>query len=140
MGGCATALKGINPSIQVVGVEPEGAADFAASLAAGSVQTLPQVSSIADGLLAPRVGETNWPVLQQHVDRAELVSETEIVTSMAHIARGLGMIVEPSGAVALAGLLRSLGQNPPSGDTVCVLSGGNVDLRRFHALCGREIF
>ena len=140
MGGCAIALKGINPNIQVVGVEPEGAADFIASMAAGSLQALDKVSSIADGLLAPQVGDINWPVLRTLVDRTQVITEEQIVVSMCHIARTLGMIVEPSGAVALAGLLASVQAQPPGGDTVCLLSGGNVDLKRFYALCGAALF
>ena len=142
MGGCAIALKSVNPNIQVVGAEPEGAGDFAASMAAGRLTALEAVTpaSIADGLLPPKVGEVNWPVLRTHVDRTQLVSEAQIVAAMCHIARALGMIAEPSGAVALAGLLESLATQAPSGDTVCVLSGGNVDLKRFYALCGSALF
>lgn len=142
MGGCAIALKGINPHIEVVGVEPEGAADFVASMTTGSLQTLDSVTSIADGLLAPKVGEVNWPVLRTLVDRAQLITEEQIVLGMCHIVRALGMIVEPSGAVALAGLLASLleAHKTPAGDTVCLVSGGNVDLKRFYALCGDRLF
>jgi threonine dehydratase len=134
MGGCATAVKGKHPNAVVVGVEPAGAADFAASFAAGHRVTLTQPASIADGLLAPAVGEVNWPVLRAHVDRAETVTEAQIGAALGVLYKELGLVVEPSAAVALAGFMNTA-QRPP-GDTVCLVSGGNVDLARFQGLVG----
>ncbi len=131
LSGTAFVFKTLDSNIETIGVEPEGAGDYFLSCKEGKRVTLQAPKSIADGLLAPTVGDLNWPLLQAHVDRSLLVTEQEIVDAMRYLYTELGMIVEPSGAVSVAALL-SHPELQLKGDTVAVVSGGNVDLNKFY--------
>lgn len=131
MGGSAFALKQLGPTITTIGVEPVGASDYFLSCKEGKKITLENTHSCADGLLAPTVGTLNWPLLQANVDTPLLVSEQEIIDAMKFLYTKLGMIVEPSGAVSVAALLFHP-ELALQGDTVAVISGGNVDLDKFY--------
>jgi len=131
MAGVAVAIKLHKPSIRVIGVEPEVAADFVASRCAGEIVALPaaQMSrTAADGLRVQQVGRRNWPLLRDHVDDVVTVSEIQIGAAMIRLAAETRLIAEPSGAVAAAGAWAADGD---PGASVAVLSGGNVDLSAF---------
>jgi threonine dehydratase len=132
--GISIAVMGLKPSVRVVGVEPEGAAKLTAALAAGRPTTLARTESMADGLLTLSVGRFTWPILSRVVREAVRVSEEEIGAAVRFLHREGGLRVEPSGAVATAALLA--GHIRPTGPTVAVVSGGNVDPDLFQRLAG----
>jgi threonine dehydratase len=127
LAGCATIAKSIKPGIRIFGVEPELANDTALSMAAGERITIPPPDSIADGLRSPAPGILTFPVIQRHVERVLLVSEAEIRATVRFLLERVKILVEPSGAVALAAVL--FGMLPPEVKSAgVVLSGGNVDI------------
>jgi threonine dehydratase len=127
LAGCATIAKSIRPGIRIFGVEPELANDTALSMAAGKRVTIPPPESIADGLRSPSPGILTFPVIQRHVERILLVSEAEIRATMRFLLERVKILVEPSGAVALAAVL--FGMLPLEIKSAgVVLSGGNVDI------------
>lgn len=127
MAGCALWLRYATPA-QIVAVEPDSVNDFALSFARRERVTIEAPKSIADGLLTPSVGETNWPILRDCVDVVETVSEQAIREAVFILGRDQNMIVEPSGATAFAALLQHLRSGASlTGATVCMVSGGNVD-------------
>jgi threonine dehydratase len=127
LAGCSTIAKAINPSIRIFGVEPAQANDTALSFAAGKRVTIAPPESIADGLRSPSPGILTFPVIQQHVESILLVSEAEIRATMRFLLERMKILVEPSGAVAVAAIL--FGMLPPEIKRVgVVISGGNVDL------------
>jgi len=127
LAGCATIAKSIKPGIRIFGVEPELANDTALSMAAGERVTIPPPESIADGLRSPAPGILTFPVMQRHVERILLVSEAEIRATVRFLLERVKILVEPSGAVALAAVL--FGMLPLEIKRVgVVLSGGNVDI------------
>jgi threonine dehydratase len=127
LAGCATIAKAIKPGIRIFGVEPELANDTALSFAAGERVTIAPPVSIADGLRAPSPGLLTFPVLQRHVESILLVSEEQIRGTMRFLLEHVKIVVEPSGAVALAAVL--FGMLPAGiGSVGVVLSGGNVDI------------
>ena len=132
--GISVAVAALKPSVRLVGVEPEGAAKLTAALAAGAPTTLSRTSSIADGLLTQSVGRFTWPILSRVVREAARVSEEEIGAAVRFLHREGGLRVEPSGAVTTAALLA--GHVRPTGPTVAVVSGGNVDPDLFQRLAG----
>lgn len=132
LAGICVAVAGLKPSVRVVGVEPEGAAKLSAALAAGAPQTLERTASLADGLLTRSIGDYTFPILREVVSEAVQVSEEEIEGAVRFLYREAGMTVEPSGAVTTAALLA--GRVDPTGSTVVVISGGNVDPELFHRL------
>ncbi|MGW1678365.1 threo-3-hydroxy-L-aspartate ammonia-lyase [Saccharopolyspora sp. NPDC002376] len=126
--GCATAAKALHPEIRVIGVEPETADDTRQSLAAGERVTIPVPRSIADGLTAAVPGELTFSVNRRLVDEIAVVSEDEIRAAMRLAFERLKLVVEPSGAVAIAALLAGRITAPRVG---VVISGGNVGVDRF---------
>lgn len=126
--GVAAAIKRQNPAVQVIGVEPEAAADARASLRAGQRVTFSaeQVAqTLADGLRVQQVGELTWPHIQAFVDDILTVSEDEIREAVRDTTLKAHLTTEPSGAVTIAAAQRELGNL--KGPVVAVLSGGNID-------------
>jgi threonine dehydratase len=127
--GVATAVKALNPSAKVVGVEPEVAADARASLRAGEIVKLPAervAATAADGLRAMYVGTLTFEHIRHYVDDIVTVSEDEISEAVRILARNPKTVAEPSGAVAPAAWLFHRDWLPPSKATVAVISGGNI--------------
>ncbi len=134
LAGISVAVLAMRPSVQLVGVEPEGAAKLSAALAAGQPTALARRVSMADGLLTPSIGSFTWPILRRVVREAVQVSETAIGDAVRFLHEEAGLRVEPSGAVTTAALLS--GRFRPTGPTVAVASGGNVDPELFQRLAG----
>jgi threonine dehydratase len=126
LSGICVAVESLAPHVQVIGVEPAGAAKLSAALAAGAPRTLERVESIADGLLTPSIGTLTFSILRRIVREAVQVSEQEIRAAVRFLHHTAGLSVEPSGAVATAALLAGRIASTP-GPLVIVLSGGNVD-------------
>lgn len=124
LSGVALAAKSIRPDIEVIGVEPQGADDARASMAAGRIIEI-ESKSICDGLRTKRIGNLNFRVLQRYVDRMITVPDEATLEAMRFLALRAKLVVEPSGAVAVAALLSGI--YPIAGRrAVAVISGGNV--------------
>ena len=132
LAGICVAVQALAPTVEVIAVEPAGAAKLSAALAAGEPRTLERTESLADGLLTRSVGGFTFPILRRTVRRAIQVAEDEIADAVRWLHREAGITAEPSGAVTTAALLT--GKARPSGPTVAVVSGGNVDPALFHRL------
>jgi threonine dehydratase len=134
LSGTATAAHGIDPAIPVWGAEPAGADDAFRSLAAGHLVLDGPSDTIADGLVA-QLSERTLAVLQEHAVQVVTVTDAEIVDAMRVLAAGAKQLVEPSGAVSLAGLAKLVraGVEVPA-DVGVLVSGGNVDLDRWAEL------
>jgi threo-3-hydroxy-L-aspartate ammonia-lyase len=131
--GSATAATGLCPSCEVVGVEPESGDDTARSLAAGQRIRVPVGRTIADGQQIDIPGERTFAVVRERVAAIVTVSDAEIVAAMRLAFERLKLVLEPSGATALAALLA--GKVAASGRrTGVIFSGGNVDVARFREL------
>ena len=123
--GVSTLAKLLNPNVEVIGVEPTGAASMKASLEAGHVVTLPTASTIADGVAVKTPGDLVFPYVQQNVDRVLALEDGELVEAFLDIMERHKMIVENAGLLTVAALkhLDCKGKN-----VVSVLSGGNMDV------------
>jgi threonine dehydratase len=130
--GVSTAVKGLLPHASVVGVEPLIASDTSQSLRAGRRVKIDEPTTIADGLRATEPGELTFAVNSRMLADVVTVSEDDIIDAMRFCFMRLKVVVEPSGAVPLAALLS--GAVRPTGCTVVVLSGGNIDPADFSAL------
>ena len=131
MAGHALAIADGFAGAQIVGIEPEAAADFCQSLVAGERVRIERPTSICDGLCSYDVGEHNWPILQAHVAKAVSVPDLDTQQAMRWIYRTHGLRVEPSGAIAAAAALTGKVALEGGGDVVIVVSGRNVDEARF---------
>lgn len=134
--GSAVALESRIPGVQIFTVEPAAFDDTARSLELGRrVAVAPGARSICDALLIEMPGELTFAVNRRLVSRGLTVSETEVRNAMRFAFREMKLVLEPSGAVALAAVLA--GKVTTSGrTTVAVLSGGNVDFERYSAIQG----
>lgn len=126
LSGTLIAAKALNPDIAVFGAEPEGAADACASLRQGRRIVDMRPDTICDGLRA-HLSERTFTILSRHCDGILLASDEEVRQAMRLVFERMKQVVEPSGAVALAALLRARARF--AGRRVgIVLSGGNLDL------------
>ena len=131
--GSATAVKALRPQIRVIGVEPEAGDDTRRSLAAGERVRIDIPRTIADGQQAQITGELTFEVNRRLVDEIAVVSDAEIVAAMRALFDRCKLVVEPSGASALAALLAGRVRLPGARVGV-ILSGGNVGADRFAEL------
>lgn len=127
MAGQALAIADGFPEAQIIGVEPDGADDFARSLAAGERVRIDHPQSICDGLLSYDVGEHNWPILSRLVRKSVAVPDRETRLAMKWIYDRHGLRTEPSGAITTAALLTGKVDLSGEGDIVVVISGRNAD-------------
>ena len=140
--GVAVAVKSLRPDATVLGVEPVLAADARDSLDRGEIVTWPaeEVSrTIADGQRTTHLGRIPFAILRRHLDGIVTVTEDEIARAMVRASLEARLIVEPSGATALAAWLFHADELPAGGRVVCILSGGNVDPARYEQLLARGI-
>lgn len=123
--GVSTLAKLLNPNVQVIGVEPTGAACMKASLEAGHVVTLDGVDTIADGVAVKTPGDLVFPYIQKNIDEIITIDDTELVNAFLDMMEKHKMIVENAGLLTVAALshLKAEGRN-----VVSVLSGGNMDV------------
>jgi threonine dehydratase len=132
--GCATIAKSLQPSIRVFGVEPEAGNDYWLSRKAGYRVEIASPDTIADGLRTTKPGVHTFPIVQSLVDDILLVTDNEIREAMRFLLTRMKIVVEPSGAVGVAALLRA--KLPAGlGRVGVILSGGNVDLSVVSELC-----
>ena len=134
--GVAAAVKQSRPDVRVIGVEPRGANAMQRSLEAGHPVTIARSQSIADGLLPVRPGDLTFAHVQAFIDEVVTVADEDIVAALRWLYYDARLVVEPSGATALAALLSGAvpAPAPSSGPAVAVLSGGNVSPASLSAL------
>lgn len=133
--GIACAIKLVNPSIQVIGVEPEWENDAWQSFKQGKLVTLPAASkSIADAIRVQSLGELPYAVLRRYVDDVVTVSETQIATTTLSALAETHLVLEPAGAVALAAAQSYQGPFPAGKPVVAIASGGNTTLEALWSL------
>lgn len=132
--GIAMAIKQKNPSVPVIGVEPEWENDAYQSFYSGQLVSLPEASqTIADAIRVKKLGDMTFPLILNYVDEMMTVSEEQIAEATLLGIRETHLLLEPSGALGLAAAL--LYQNPLlEGPIVCVASGGNTTLSFLHRL------
>lgn len=123
--GVSTLAKLLNPNIKVIGVEPAGANCLQASIKAGKVTTLPNVSTIADGTAVKTPGSKVFPYLQKNLDDIITVPDEDLIVSFLDMVENHKMIVENSGLLTVAALKQLKVKDKK---IVSILSGGNMDV------------
>lgn len=123
--GVATAIKETNPKIKVIGVEPAIANDTYLSFKENKRINIGNSTTLADGLRTSIPGELTFPVVQRYVDEVILVDEESIKQAFSLILTRMKQLIEPSGAVSVAG---ALNRKADGKRIVALISGGNVDI------------
>lgn len=130
LSGTAVAARGLNKGTRIIGVEPLGADDAYQSFEAGLIIPQKDPNTIADGLRTS-LGSLTFPLIRKLVERIERVSEWEILDSMRFLWERMKLVVEPSGAVALAPVLAGRVAKGEGLRLGVIISGGNIDLADF---------
>lgn len=131
--GTCLATHGVNPNVELYGVEPEAGNDVQQSLARGEIVSIPLPPTIADGLQTQTPAERTVSIIRQHAKAIVTVSDDELRDAMKFAFERLKLVIEPSGAAGLAAVMS--GKVPVSKKRVgIIISGGNVDPTRFAAL------
>jgi threonine dehydratase len=133
LSGSAIAATHLSPGIRVIGVEPAGGDDAARSFRSKTLQRVDNPQTIADGARTESLGSLTFPLVLRHVGDIITVTDAQIVEAMRFLWERMKLVVEPTGALAAAGVLsgaiavrdRRVG---------IILSGGNVDLKAAAAL------
>jgi threonine dehydratase len=137
--GTSIAAHALDASTAIYGVEPERGDDFARSLQSGRRVTIGVPETIADGLQTVSPGELTFAIARRHVREIVTVSDDELCEAMRFAFERMKLVVEPSGAAALAAVLA--GKLPElAGKRIgAVISGGNVDAARYAALISARL-
>lgn len=126
LSGSAIAAKGAEPGCRVIGIEPELADDATRSFQTGTLHTVNNPPTIADGTRTPSLGKNvTFPFVLKYVDDMKTVSEAAIIKAVKFLFYRMKLVVEPSGALGVAALLS--GVIRPQGRVGVIISGGNID-------------
>jgi threonine dehydratase len=136
--GIAVYVKYLYPNIRIIGVEPEDAAGMYESLKAGRRVTLDRVGIFADGVAVRRVGEETFSLCRSHVDEIVLLDTDEICAAIQDVFEDTRSIVEPAGALAVAGLKKLIAREGwRDKRVVAINSGANVNFDRLRHVAER---
>ena len=133
LSGCAIAAHHLSPGVSVIGVEPAAGDDAARSLRTRTLQRVDNPQTLADGARTESLGAITFPLVLRHVQDIITVTDAQLVEAMRFLWERMKLVVEPTGALATAGVLsgpidvrdRRVG---------IILSGGNVDLKAIASL------
>jgi len=126
--GVAIAVKSRRPNVKIIGVESKAFPAMKESVAKGSVQTVKNGYSIADGISVKQPGKLTYQIVSKYVDDIVLVDDTAIVKTMFLLMERAKFVVEPAGAASLAYLLSNGNLGSKKEKVISILSGGNVDM------------
>ena len=133
LAGVACCIKQINPRVQVIGVQASGADAIVRFFQTHEIKPSDTIKTIADGIAVKAPGKLTADLIEKYVDGMVTVTDEEIAASILLLIERTKQIVEPAGAVSLAaaigGKLDIKGRK-----TVCVLSGGNIDVSFIHKI------
>ncbi|CAI7616373.1 unnamed protein product [Penicillium palitans] len=138
--GIGVYLKRIAPQVKVIGVEAYDANAMAQSLDAGNRIFLKEVGLFADGAAVKSVGEETWRLSREVIDDVIQVSTDETCAAIKDAFEDTRSIVEPAGALALAGLKKYIAKNPspdPNRELIAIASGANMDFDRLRFVAER---
>ena len=125
--GIAYTLKSINPDVKVYGVQAAGAPSMYKSVKDGSIEELDKVSTIADGIAVKKPGDLTYEICSKYVDEIVTVTDDEISAAILALMEQQKLVTEGAGAVSVAAAM--FGKVDIKGKkTVCLLSGGNIDV------------
>ncbi len=138
IGGVAAYVKSLWPAIEIIGVEPQDASAMTVSLEAGECVELSSIGLFADGVAVRQVGKETFLLAQKYVDRMITVSTDEICAAIKDVFEDTRSILEPAGALAIAGLKADVAKRDLKGrNLVAVACGANMNFDRLRFVAER---
>jgi threonine dehydratase len=136
--GIAAAVRKVAPHVRIIGVESMAAKSMSLSFRTGKPCESPVSVTLADGIAVKLPGSKTLPVIRNYVDEIVLVEEEEIALAIVSLLERTKLLVEGAGAVPLAAVLHKRMEGL-SGKTVCLLSGGNIDVKTIATVVERGL-
>jgi threonine dehydratase len=133
-----TVLKALSPSTKIIGVEPEGAPSMSQSLAQNKRISLKIMDRFVDGAAIRQVGVIPFEICKQHLDEIITVAEGKICQTILDLYNKEGIVAEPAGALAIAGL-ESINADLQNKHVALMLCGGNNDILRMPEISERAL-
>lgn len=127
--GCAVAANAIDPRCKVIGVEPAAGDDATRSFRTRTLQSCHNPDTIADGARTPSLGKLTFALLLHHVHDMVTVEDGPLLAAMLYLWERMKIVVEPTGALGIAGLFEGAHAVPAGARVGILISGGNVDVR-----------
>lgn len=136
--GIAFAIKSLNPNVKIYGVQAEGAPSMVNSLHDHTIERLPSVSTVADGIAVKEPGKLTYETCSQYVDDIVTVSDDEICAAILRLIEREKLASEGAGATSVAAVM--FNKVPVKGKkTVCIVSGGNIDVTLLNRVINRGL-
>lgn len=136
--GVAFAIKSLNPKVKVYGVQAAGAPSMYKSIEDHKIEKLDSVSTVADGIAVKQPGEITFATVDKYVDEIVTVTEDEICAAILALIESEKMVAEGAGAASVAAVM--FNKVPVKGKkTVCVVSGGNIDVTILNRVINRGL-
>ncbi|HEY4936729.1 MAG TPA: threonine ammonia-lyase [Puia sp.] len=136
--GTGTYFKTYSPKTKIIGLEPEGAPSMAEAFKAGQPVTLEKIDRFVDGAAIKRTGDLTFSICQEMLDALDLVPEGRICTTILKLYNEDAIVVEPAGALSIAGL-ENRAEEIKGKNVVCIVSGSNNDIDRMPEIKERSL-
>ncbi|MFZ9886518.1 MAG: threonine ammonia-lyase [Myxococcota bacterium] len=137
--GVALALKTVNPSVRIVGVEVSGAPSMQRAIENGGPVTIIPERTLAEGIAVGRVGQRCYEICRDHVDAWVNVEEDEVARAILYLLEQEKTVAEGAGAAAVAALLAGKVEVAPKSKVIAVVSGGNIDVNMISRIIERGL-
>ena len=139
--GISLAAKALSPNTKIIGVEPEAGNDAQQSMQKGHIVHIETPITIADGAQTQHLGNLTFAIMKQNVSQIITVTDEELIDGMKFFGERMKMVVEPTGCLGLAGLRKMVksGEVPKGSNCGVVISGGNVDMKRYCELISSSL-
>ena len=137
--GVAVVAKSLNPNVKVIGVQTANIPSMYESKKNGCVTTAFNDVSIADGISVKTPGNLTFEIVNELVDEIIVVTEDEIKEAMIFLMENQKLVAEGSGAVTTAGLLSKKYMPKADENVVCIISGGNVDMKKVNEILNDKL-
>lgn len=139
LAGVLSYIKTIKPSIKVIGVEPEDSNCLQSALRAGKPVELGHVGIFADGVAVKQIGTKTFEIIKGKIDGAITVNNDEISLAIKQIFNETRSLVEPAGALSLAGIIKLKDEFKPDDRVVAIVSGANITFERLQFITERTM-
>lgn len=137
--GVAFAVKAVNPKVKIYGVQASGAPSMLNSLRDNKIETLPSVSTIADGIAVKQPGAHTFEYCKKFVNGVVTVTDEEIATAILALMERQKMIAEGAGATPLAAIMAGKLPELKGKKICCLVSGGNIDVTILNRVVDRGL-